>query len=112
VPACGTDARGAALAVDVDGPRTGKVPAGAGDDLVPAGGGQPPAAELFRRPRFRRGGVGSDVWRRGAGPAGRRRGLPLTSVRRWAPGPADCATIAERADDASTWSNLYRHMAE
>ena len=67
----GADAHGAPLAVDADGPRAGKVPAGAWDDAVPAGGGQQPAAELLRRSRFRRGGECPDVRRGDATPVGR-----------------------------------------
>ena len=61
---------------DADGPRAAAVPAGTGDDAVPAGGGQQPAAELLRRSRLRRGGGVVDVWREDGGPAGRRCGRP------------------------------------
>ena len=59
---------------------------GAGDDVVPAGGGQQPAAELLRRCRFRGGGGFRDVRRWSGGPDGRWRGSPLTGSRCWAPG--------------------------
>ena len=56
--------------------------------LSQAGGGQQPAAELFHRPRLRRGGGVPDVWREDAGPAGLRRGAPWMESRRWPLGRA------------------------
>ena len=69
------------------GPRAGEVPAGAGPGAAQAGGGQQPVAELFHRPRLRRGGVRS-VRGEDAVVAGLRRGAPWMDSRRWPLGRA------------------------
>ena len=86
-------------AADADGARPAEVPAGTGDDAVPAGGGQQPTAKLLRRSRLRRGGDVPDVRREDGGPAGLRRGAPLMDSRRWALGSANCASVVECTDD-------------
>ena len=91
------DAGGAALVADADGPRAAEVPARAGDDAFPAGGGQQPAAELLRRSRLRVDGGVLDVRREGSGPAGRGLGVPLMDPRRWPLGRTNCASVVERA---------------
>ena len=98
LPEDGPDAGGVAHVGDEDGPRAAEVPAGAGDGAVAAGGGQQPVAELFHRPRLRRGGVRSD---RGedAGPAVRWLAAPLTTACHTAPGRTNRASVVEHADD-------------